>query len=486
MIGIFHTPKLLISTGEKVAIERELLALGEFYGGNQGREYVLQTPEEYLENLVPTPESVTELFTLLCQSLEIDQDRTRLIFSNEEVGTVSGLMLVHNEANSLDEQSSVLPNFRSDVIVGTNLKFDSILGEMVRVLVAQKLILSGFLDCSYPDLWLCAEVATVFFGFGLFTINETVSCCQTTSTGTAYFSIVKLGALNSFGIGYLLALVLWTRNQTNFSKSGISIGKYFRPDAELSYQKSLEFLEQTNDSLLVDTNLTRLVPSSSISALESQLNTSTPTGTVWLLELIQRRQDLARDVTLIKPTLFQLLKHRDHQVGKLALHLISFSESFDSLEIRQLQKLARSSDPWLSAVASNILSMHLPYSHCENEFARLIDRFDYPAAANAAQMANRFGKEAAKYTSTVCNWIRISLNRCDYDIGKWYTMILLGICDDVRRTLHDIFGNDEELHRGSMTLLDEAIDVTEIDLDGNEQRPTELKDSFSIPAWVSI
>lgn len=480
-MGIFQTPRLLITTVEKVAIERELLTLGDFFGTQKWCDIGLQSPGHYSANLVPTEESIAKLFASVCERLELDTRRIRLVFSREEVETASGMCLVHNRPGSLNQEGEVDTDFGSDLVVGQNLMFDSILGEMVRKLVAEKLILSGFVDSLFPELWLTAEVATVFFGFGLFTVNETVSCCQGPSQGGSYFSMVKLGALNSFGTGYLLALVLWTRHQTQLREGGC-----LRPDAEHSYQKSLEYLEKTSDSLLVSNHLPRLDRSTSISTLEALLKTGTPSEQVWLLELIQQREELSRAVTLIKPTLFSLLKHRDVHVAQLALHLVSFCESLEVPEIQQLQKLARGKDPWSSAAAANILSMHLDFADCETEFSRLVDRFDHAAAANAAQMASRFGQQASNYTQTVCHWIRISLNRCDDQIGRWYALILLGICGDVRTTLQQVFGEDEELLRGSLHLLDEAIQGTGMDLTAKEIRPMEISGVFNLPAWGMI
>ena len=398
-----------------MAIERELLLLGKYFGADKWRDAGLVHPEDYAFD--PEQESIRDLYESLANQLDLNKDRVRLLFSASEVDTVSGMQWIHSHDQSLDEQGTLVDGFQSDLMIGTNLRYESLLAEMVRMLVAQKLVLSGYADSASEELSLFAEVATVFFGFGLFTINETVSCCQSTQSGYHYFSMVKLGALNSFGIGYLLALVLWDRNQTD-----LKIGNYLRPDAELSYQKSIEYLEKTRDTLLVDTNLARVDSSTSISTIDAQLQSGTATALLWLLESIQNRPELSRDVKLIQSTLFALTKHKDMAVARMALHLISFLDEIDSVEVKQLQKISRGRDPWMSAVAANVLSTHLPFGKCENEFARLLERIDHESAANAAQMANRFGSEASKYESIVCQKIKTSLNRCNYGLGFWYTL----------------------------------------------------------------
>ena len=481
MFGIFHSPKLLIDTAEKVAIERELLNLGEFFGWDKWNDQSLLRPEELAKDYQFDHESLKVIHESLVELLELDAGRIRLIFSQGEVDSVSGMELIHSHDQSLNEDGVLVEGFQSDIRVGTNLLLDSLLAELLRMLVAEKLILSGYVDASDEQLPLRAEIATVFFGFGLFTVNKTVSCNQSTETGYHYFSMVKLGALNSFGTGYLLALVLWHRNQSDWS-----MGKYLRPDAESSYQKTLAYLEKTNDTLLADPNLARLDATTSISTLETQLKSCTATGIVWILEGIQFRTELERDVLLIKSTLFQLLRHRDIHVGKLSLHLISFVREMDSVEIRELQKLARGRNVWMASVAANILSTHLPFEKCEHEFARVLDEFEYEGAANAAQMASRFGTAASKYSRSVCHWIHASLNKCNYGIGLWYMLVLLHIHECPLEYVQEFFSDDEDLLRGALELFEEANNLVHVDYGREEQKPEEIKDIFAVPAWVSI
>lgn len=481
MIGFFHTPKLLIDTGTKVSIEGELLRLGEFFGSQKWRDAGLHLPEDHAFEGAADESSVRELFNTFSEILELNTDRIRILFSADEVAAVSGMSWVHSHDQSLDEHGVLVQGFQSDLMIGTNVLIDSLLAEMIRMLVAEKLVMSGYADVADEHLMLYAEVATVFFGFGLFTINETVSCCQSTQSGFHYFSMTKLGALNSFGIGYLLALVLWQRNQTD-----LRIGNYLRPDAELSFQKSIEYLEKTNDCLLHDQNLARIDGSTSISTIEAQLDSSTATGLLWILESIQTRADLTKDVGLLRRALFKLVQHRDMAVARMALHLISFASEVDALEVRQLQKIARSKDQWMSAVASNILSVHLPFENCENEFARLLDRIDHDAAANAAQMAHRFGTQGSRYSDLTCQRIKTSLNRCNYGLGFWYMLILTQIEPNVNEKIDEVFGEDEELMRGARELLENASSSCEIDFERAEERPRQIDDIFSIPAWLSI
>lgn len=481
VIGFFHTPKLLISTAEKVAIEGEILGLGEFFGNEKWRDTPLERPEEFAGILVNREDAVDQLFSRLAEMLGLNSERVRLLYSRSELNSVSGLGLIHSHEHSLDEDGVVVPDFQSDLVIGANLRFDSLLGEMVRKLVTLKLIQSGYIDAGSSDIDLIAEVATVFFGFGLFTVNETVSTSQSSESGFHHYSMVKLGALNSFGIGYLMALVLWHRNQTN-----LDVEKYLRLDACLSFQKTIEYLTRTNDSLLADPNLARMDSSTSISTIEAQLKSCTPTGALWLLESIQFRTDLKRDIGLVQSTLFEFARSRDLSVARMALHLISFAPSIDSIEVRQLKKMSRSRDPWVSAVAANILSAHLPFEKCEHEFRSLLDRTDHDAAANAAQMAHRFQSRAVRYEQQVCQRIKMAINRVNYGLGFWYMLVLTQISEDPVSRIEEVFGADEELFRGASELFREVSDSTEIRFDEPEFRPDQINDIFAIPAWMSI
>ncbi|MEC9093817.1 MAG: hypothetical protein VX438_13990 [Planctomycetota bacterium] len=463
MIGIFPKPKLLITTLEKVAIERELLNLGEFFGTRKWRDVALQVPEQYAQELASTKGSISTLFETVCGFLELDQEQLRLVFSVDEVEAESGIDLLFSEGSTPAGDSGTMPEDQVEMVLGKNLVFESLLGAMVRKLVAAKLVLSGYVDRSNPGLWQSAEVATVFFGFGLFASHEKPACCDDPSQEISLISRVPLSGFHSFGFGYLLALVLWTRQQTQ-----LSIARYLRPDAGYSYRKSLRFLQKTRDSLLVSTHVSRLESTSSISTLESWLKSGTPSERVWGLELILQREDVPRSVTLIQPTLFQLLKYRDRHVVQLALRLIGFAESLESSEILRLKRLARGSDIWISSVVANILSRHLDFCGCETEFARLVDRFDFVAANNAAQMAGRFGSQASKHIPKICYWLRICVNRCDDQIGCCYAMMLLGISNDPQAVLEQVFGGDEELFRGAFQLLEAARETVDNQKENNQ------------------
>ncbi len=472
----------MITSVEKVNLESEVLRLAEFFDLFKSEPNEWAMPANYVGNLDSSNESITELFESLLDRLEIDASRVRLHFSLEEVNSVSGLLLTHNFDSAIEPESKQLrSDFKSDVVVGSNVVYSAVPAELVRILVTEKLILSGYADVNSVDLGFSAEVATALFGFGLFTVNETVACNQVTSAMTSYFSIKKLGAINSFGIGFLLALIGWKSG-----RSDRSIANHLRPDAALSYKRSLSYLDKTNDSLLANQNLLRLESSSSISALEAYLKTDSASTLIWVMRLIESRSELPRDIGQIKPTLIRLLDHKDQFVNQLALHLISFAERLDDEETVRLAKVTQSKDGWSNAVAANVLSRHLPFEQLETDFSRLLQRSDHSAAANVAQIANRYGTEASRFSDEVCDRIRVALNRCDFFLGKWYVLILMSISDNARNHVEHFFADDEDLYRGAIELIDDAVDVTQINPNDAKPAPAEIKDEFVVPAWINI
>lgn len=482
VFSLFQKPKLLITSVEKVNLEGEVLRLSEFYDLFKDDRFEWVQPAEYVSGLDSSSESIEELFEALRARLDIDSNRVRLHFSVEETNAVSGMLLTHSLDSAFDPDSKQLKSeFKSDIVVGTNVVYSAVPAELIRILVTEKLILDGFADVDSVDLAFSAEVATALLGFGLFTVNETVGCNQVTSAMTSYFSIKKLGAINSFGIGFLLALIGWKRG-----KPDRTIGSLLRPDAALSYKKSLAYLEKTNDSLLSDHNLLRLESNSSISALDAYLKNDSASTLIWVMRLIESRAELSRDIGQIKPTLFPLLDHKDQFVNQLALHLISFAEKLDEEESIRLAKVTQSKDEWSNAVAANVLSRHLPFDQLETDFSRLLQRSDHSAAANVAQIANRYGTDASKFSDAVCDRIRVALNRCDFFLGKWYVLILMSISENARQHVEHFFVDDEDLYRGAIELIDDAVDVTEINPNDAKPTPSEIKDEFVVPAWINI
>ena len=126
-------------------MESEVLRLAEFFDlfKSESTEWVM--PENYVGNLDSSNESVTELFESLLERLEIDASRVRLHFSLEEVSTVSGMVLTHNSDSAIDTDSKQLrSDFKSDVVVGSNVVYSAVPSELVRILVTEKLILNGY------------------------------------------------------------------------------------------------------------------------------------------------------------------------------------------------------------------------------------------------------------------------------------------------------------------------------------------------------
>ncbi len=481
MFGLFKSPKLLVNTVEKVEIERELLGLIDFFGSDSLFLEGTIRPDELGIQLDGSPESLQAAVSFFCERLEIQPSGIRVVLTTEPVDSDSGMAIQSTSAAAEDpNKKTEAANFATELLVGSNLNLDSFLGELVRILMRQKIVDAGFIESTSPRLSYSAEVATAFFGAGLFTVNETVSCCTTTLGLSSYFSIRKLGSINSFGLGYLLALVSQCREERQ-----IDIESYLRPDAALSFRRSQVFLKKTKDSLLEENNLSQN-GTCSLSTIESRLQMGSNTMVLWTLGQIETRPDPVNDVRQIKSILFQLLKHSDIHVRQLALHLLSHVETFEADDVQQLQKIVRSRDEWTSAVAVNILSKHVSFPEIENDFYLLLQKTDHTAASNAAQVANRFGHLAREFSEPVCDRIRVALNRCDYGLGNWYVLILSSIHPEPQQQLTEYFAEDEELIRGAVELLQDAMQLTEIQLKEKSDPVTEITDVFTVPAWMNI
>jgi len=62
----------------------------------------------------------------------------------------------------------------------------------------------------------------------------------------------------------------------------------------------------------------------------------------------------------------------------------------------------------------------------------------------------------------------------------------MSISENARNQVEQFFADDEDLYRGAIELIDDAVDVTQINPNEAKPAPAEIKDEFVVPAWINI
>jgi hypothetical protein len=99
------------------------------------------------------------------------------------------------------------------------------------------------IDPEAEDLEQVTDLATVFFGLGVFTANATIREMHWREGRWSGWSIRGQGYLTQPLYGYALALFAWVRGEDNPAWA-----HHLRPDVRSPFRKGLRYLQETGDS----------------------------------------------------------------------------------------------------------------------------------------------------------------------------------------------------------------------------------------------
>lgn len=297
-------PKCSAGYREKAWVETRLRWLGEQLGMERLTrcEMILPTQDFFPDPYDATPEAAVRLLDRVCGYMQLPPGKVSLkVFSKEELAGIDATR-EPNEIWLLDTQLD------DPMALAATLA-----AQAAYYLLMQRELLQG--DRGWK--WTM-ELATVYFGLGIFLANTTISDTHSHWGG----NVKKQGYLPVRAMAYALALHAWLRGDTRPAWVG-----HLRPDAATAFNEGLQYLERTEDSLLRPDNLRRS-DATSVERLLDQLQDGSPSARVAALwELAQAR--IAAEQT-ISAVVHSLSDPRPGIRAEAARTLTEFGSSADS------------------------------------------------------------------------------------------------------------------------------------------------------------
>jgi hypothetical protein len=257
-------PKCSTGYREKAWVETRMRWLGEQLGIERLTrcQVVLPTEDFFPDVYDATPQAAGRLLDRVCGYMQVNPGEISVkVFSQEELAGIDAPREI-NELWLLDAQLN-------DPMALTA----SFATHAAYYLLMQRKLLQG--DRGWK--WTM-ELATVYFGMGVFVANTTIRELHTRWGGM----VRKQGDAPVRAMAYALALHAWLRGDTRPDWIG-----HLRADAATAFGEGLRYLQRTEDSLLRPDNLRRS-DANSIDRLLDQLQQQSPSARVAALwELAQ-------------------------------------------------------------------------------------------------------------------------------------------------------------------------------------------------------
>ncbi len=289
------------------------------------------------------------------------------------------------------------------------------------------------------DLEATTDLATVFFGLGIFPANSSVRFEATHVTNWESWSIARYGYLPSRMLGYALALFAWWRNENSPAWS-----RHLRPDAAEVFHAARPYLQSTDDCLFhphVDRREDRELGGA---ALLRRLEEYGPTYRLAALKTIGARK---LDAPNIREALVKSFRDRNPGVAVAAVETFAALGSCSDGEAAELYRLLATAPQevrYAAVEAIGRLQAHPAESLIELESLVLHD--DRTLARIAVSALARFGGQASPYVKQILQLQRRALVDCDELTTEAAVTALLAVAQDPRQEIRNFYREyDDEL-----------------------------------------
>lgn len=245
----WFTPKCPINADEKEWLEDSFLWLIDEFG-----EETLQNVQIILPNETFFPDEFTADFSYLqntlrrvCGFMSVEYEKIEIsLFSDDN------LPLIHPLAASESKKSGACGLYekaedRHLVSIEQKLLTNptKLIATIAHELAHARLLGENRLEPDCEDGELLTDLTTIFFGHGIFTANSLFQFDQWTNSNYQGWQTSRQGYISEEWAGYFLALFAFVKNE-----KAVEWSKYLETNVKYYFQKSLKFLEKTEDTKL--------------------------------------------------------------------------------------------------------------------------------------------------------------------------------------------------------------------------------------------
>lgn len=243
----FFEPKCPVPPEHKQWLERRMAWLINEFGLKRLRQVrvITPTPEFFPDRYDATRDAACDVFHRVRDFMGVDASRIRLRFFNEGKGKSLGdLGIPFTSKHSGAAGLHTMGEFKSEIALNES-NFDrpeALVATVAHELCHAILIGEGHLRGDEEDNEPLTDLATVFFGLGVFNANSAIYFRQFDGAGTSGYESSQLGYLNIHQFAYAHSLFALARNEEEPTWA-----RHLRPDVRKGFHQGLKYLRKTGD-----------------------------------------------------------------------------------------------------------------------------------------------------------------------------------------------------------------------------------------------
>ena len=245
-------PKCPVEPDVKAWVERRM----SWLIGTFGQERLLQgsvilPSEEYFPDLYDgTEEDARALLARVCRYMDIDPQRVELALYSEQQQVGFNIDVVRPDGGTAGLYSNQDGKTTLWLEVSRMADPVSVVATFAHELCHAHLLGGGRISSEEEDHEPLTDLATVYFGMGIFTANACLRDKAYHVGNWEHWSISRQGYLTSPVLAYAMALCAWLRRETSPAWA-----RYLRLDARSPFKKALAYLTRVENPVGLESQL---------------------------------------------------------------------------------------------------------------------------------------------------------------------------------------------------------------------------------------
>ncbi len=243
MFGLF-APTCPLAADLKLWVEQRMNWLAEVFGIERLRQSpaVVPSAEWFPEPFNGSVEDVAAMFRRTCELMQLDPTRFHWLDPAR-----ASERIVFKQQSAIDPLG--IRHERAPVLTSADVPWQQIEDPMMLVATIARAVTRAVLLGEHhltrrvEDHLRVADLATVFFGMGVFAANTVIQERAVTSSGWHIWEVSSRGHLKEIEFAYALALFAWVRGEHKPAWAN-----HLRPNVREPLRQSLRYLIKTNDS----------------------------------------------------------------------------------------------------------------------------------------------------------------------------------------------------------------------------------------------
>ena len=336
----FFSPKCPIDLWQKAWIEWRWKWLGLQFGWQPMLECQILHPEDIpcCGKATLSHADADVIFDFVAKTLPVNRGRVQLtVLPNDQMPENSTGLYVNRDENS----SELEPKSNVYLAESELSSFVSTVSTIAHELAHEALIGQALISGDEEDHEQLTDLLPSYFGYGLFTANNTVETSNWNDGALQYSAWQRKGYLSSLELGHALALFCWLRKES--SPAWLS---RLRPDAAKTLKASLRYLEQTGDALVAPESLCDLNEANKQKAPDPNPSATHRLASIWDAE------DSAKSISRVS----NFLSDKELIIRQEALNFLGKLEKVSESTLVELEQSIFDTDRWCQAMATWILA----------------------------------------------------------------------------------------------------------------------------------